>query len=193
MMRINPSKKSREMPMMESSNISSKNEIKAPMVREFLDQRREILYKILKESIADFPGAEISVSIDMVTVKIDSVHLAEVCELLKFTEKFGFDYLSSITVVDYEEEQERFEMVYHLISIRRHHKMTIKVSLPSNDPTVPSVLSIWKSADWFEREAHDLFGIKFEGRENLPPLLLFEGFEGYPGRKSYPFYDYGEW
>ena len=78
-MRINPSKKSREMPMMESSNISSKNEIKAPMVREFLDQRREILYKILKESIADFPGAEISVSIDMVTVKIDSVHLAEVC------------------------------------------------------------------------------------------------------------------
>ena len=193
MMRINPSKKSREMPMMESSNISSKNEIKAPMVREFLDQRREILYKILKESIADFPGAEISVSIDMVTVKIDSVHLAEVCELLKFAEKFGFDYLSSITVVDYEEEQERFEMVYHLISIRRDHKMAIKVSLPSNDPTVPSVLSIWKSADWFEREAHDLFGIKFEGRENLPPLLLFEGFEGYPGRKSYPFYDYEEW
>ena len=192
-MRINPSKKSREMPMMESSNISSKNEIKAPMVREFLDQRREILYKILKESIADFPGAEISVSIDMVTVKIDSVHLAEVCELLKFAEKFGFDYLSSITVVDYEEEQERFEMVYHLISIRRDHKMAIKVSLPSNDPTVPSVLSIWKSADWFEREAHDLFGIKFEGRENLPPLLLFEGFEGYPGRKSYPFYDYEEW
>ena len=88
-MRINPSKKSREMPMMESSNISSKNEIKAPMVQEFLDQRREILYKILKESIADFPGAEISVSIDMVTVKIDSVHLAEVCELLKFAEKFG--------------------------------------------------------------------------------------------------------
>ena len=67
-MRINPSKKSREMPMMESSNISSKNEIKAPMVREFLDQRREILYKILIESIADFPGAVISVSIDLVTV-----------------------------------------------------------------------------------------------------------------------------
>ncbi|HIA75418.1 MAG TPA: NADH-quinone oxidoreductase subunit C [Dehalococcoidia bacterium] len=181
------------MPMMESSNISSKREIKAPMVREFLDQRGENLHKILKESIADFPGAEISVSIDMVTVQIDSVHLAEVCELLKYTEKFGFDYLSCITVVDYEEEQERFEMVYHLISIRRRHKMAIKVSLPSNDPTVPSVLSIWKSADWFEREAHDLFGIKFKGRENLLPLLLFEEFEGYPGRKSYPFHDYGEW
>jgi len=181
------------MPMMESSNISSKREIKAPMVREFLDQRGENLHKILKESIADFPGAEISVSIDMVTVQIDSVHLAEVCELLKYTEKFGFDYLSCITVVDYEEEQERFEMVYHLISIRQRHKMAIKVSLPSNDPTVPSVLSIWKSADWFEREAHDLFGIKFKGRENLLPLLLFEEFEGYPGRKSYPFHDYGEW
>jgi len=179
--------------MMESSNIPSKREIKVPMVRECLDQRGENLHKILKESIAGFSGAEISVSIDMVTLRIDSVDLAEVCELLKYIEKFGFDYLSCITVVDYEEKQEIFEMVYHLVSIRRHHKMAIKVSLPSNDPTVPSVLSIWKSADWFEREAHDLFGIKFEGRENLPPLLLFEGFEGYPGRKSYPFYDYGEW
>jgi NADH-quinone oxidoreductase subunit C len=181
------------MPMMESSNIPSKREIKVPMVRECLDQRGENLHKILKESIAGFSGAEISVSIDMVTLRIDSVDLAEVCELLKYTEKFGFDYLSCITVVDYEEKQEIFEMVYHLVSIRRHHKMAIKVSLPSNDPTVPSVLSIWKSADWFEREAHDLFGIKFEGRENLSPLLLFEEFEGYPGRKSYPFHDYGEW
>ena len=181
------------MPMMESSNISSKREIKAPVVRESLDQRGENLHKILKESITDFLGAEISVSIDMVTVKIDSVHLVELCDRLKFTEKFGFDYLSCITVVDYEEEQERFEMIYHLISIRLHHKMAIKVSLPSNDPTVPSVLGVWKSADWFEREAHDLFGIKFEGRENLLPLLLYEGFEGYPGRKSYPFHDYGEW
>ena len=98
---------------------------------------------------------------DMVTFKIDSVRLAEICEFLKYTEKFGFDYLSCITVVDYEEDQERFEIIYHLISIRLHHKMAIKVSLPSNDPTVSSVLSVWKSADWFEREAHELFGIKF--------------------------------
>ena len=179
--------------MRESSNISSKREIKAPVVREYLDQRGENLHKILKESISDFAGAEISVSIDMVTVKIDSVQLVKICEFLKYTEKFGFDYLSCITVVDYEEDQEKFEMIYHLISIRLHHKMAIKVALPSNDPTVPSVLGVWKSADWFEREAHDLFGIKFEGRENLLPLLLYEGFEGYPGRKSYPFHDYGEW
>mgnify|MGYP001156737834 FL=1 len=181
------------MPMKESSSISSKREIKAPIVREDLDQAGENLHKILKESISDFPGSEISVSIDMVTVKIDSVQLAKICEFLKYTEKFGFDYLSCITAVDYEKDQEIFEMIYHLISIRLHHKMAIKVPLPSNDPTVPSVLGVWKSADWFEREAHDLFGIKFEGRENLPPLLLYEGFEGYPGRKSYPFHDYGEW
>jgi len=181
------------MPMKESSSISSKREIKAPIVREYLDQAGENLHKILKESISDFPGSEISVSIDMVTVTIDSVQLAKICEFLKYTEKFGFDYLSCITVVDYEKDQGIFEMIYHLISIRLHHKMAIKVPLPSNDPTVPSLLGVWKSADWFEREAHDLFGIKFEGRENLPPLLLYEGFEGYPGRKSYPFHDYGEW
>ena len=96
------------MPMRESSSISSKREIKAPIVREYLDQRGENLHKILKESISDFPGAEISISIDMVTVKIDSVRLAEVCEFLKYTEKFRFDYLSCITVVDYEKDQEIF-------------------------------------------------------------------------------------
>jgi NADH-quinone oxidoreductase subunit C len=54
------------------------------------------------------------------------------------------------------------------------------------------VTSVWRAADWYEREAHDLFGVHFEGHPDLSPLLLYEGFEGYPGRKEYPFNDYQE-
>ncbi|WP_347221931.1 NADH-quinone oxidoreductase subunit C [Mycolicibacterium poriferae] len=57
---------------------------------------------------------------------------------------------------------------------------------------LPSVTSVWRAADWYEREAHDLFGVHFEGHPDLSPLLLYEGFAGYPGRKEYPFNDYQE-
>ena len=175
------------------NNISSKSESQSSPAVEPLDQKGADLLKNLKSTFAEFSETEISVSLDMIVLRVQPARLPDVCELLKGNEKFSFNYLSCITVVDYEEQQEIFEIVYHLVSIDYHHKLTMKVSLPSNSPVVPSIFKIWKSADWFEREAHDLFGIQFKGRENLPPLLLYEGFEGYPGRKSFPFHDYEEW
>jgi NADH-quinone oxidoreductase subunit C len=65
--------------------------------------------------------------------------------------------------------------------------------VPNDAPVAPTVTAVWPGADWFEREAHDLFGVEFEGHPDLKPLLLWEGFEGYPGRKSYPFNEYTEW
>ena len=62
-----------------------------------------------------------------------------------------------------------------------------------DNPLVPSVISIWRGADWFEREGHDLFGVVFQGIRTLAPLVLYEGFEGHPGLKSFPFHDYEEW
>ena len=67
------------------------------------------------------------------------------------------------------------------------------MSVSASQPVVPSVISVWRASDWFEREGHDLFGIVFEGHPDLSPLLLYEGFDGYPGRKSFPFHDYQEW
>ena len=58
---------------------------------------------------------------------------------------------------------------------------------------LPTVTGVWGGADWYERESNDLFGVRFEGHPNLVPLLLYEDFEGYPGRKSFPFHDYDEW
>ena len=68
----------------------------------------------------------------------------------------------------------------------------IKTNVPYDDLHLATVTSIWRGADWYEREAHDLFGVIFDGHPNLKPLILYEGFEGYPGRKEHPFHDYQE-
>ena len=124
----------------------------------------------------------------MATVQPDDV--PAVCRLLKETPGLDFDYLRCLSVVDYVD---RLEVVYHLFSLSERHKMVVKASVSPEAPYVPSIVSIWPAADWFEREGHDLFGVVFEGHPNLAPLLLYEGFEGYPGRKSFPFHDYEDW
>ncbi|MEC7836858.1 MAG: NADH-quinone oxidoreductase subunit C [Chloroflexota bacterium] len=179
--------------MTSHSKSSSEHEVQTSPVSEALDQKSSNLQKNLKLAFAEFSEVDVSTSLDMVVLRVQSAKLSDVCEILKGNEKFSFNYLSCITAIDYEEQEEMFEVVYHLVSIEYHHKLAVKVSLPSSNPIVPSVFNIWKSADWFERESHDLFGIKFKGRENLQPLLLYEGFEGYPGRKSFPFHEYQEW
>ena len=65
--------------------------------------------------------------------------------------------------------------------------------MPAENPVADSVTGLWVAAGWYERETHDLFGVVFEGNPDLSPLLLYEGFEGYPGLKSFPLHDYEEW
>lgn len=81
----------------------------------------------------------------------------------------------------------RFAVVYHLLSVHHNHRLRLKVFCPQDDfPTVPSVVEIWRSADWFEREAFDLFGIVFEGHPDLRRILTDYGFVGHPFRKDFP-------
>ena len=93
-------------------------------------------------------------------------------------------------MVDYVEH---LQIVYHMYSTTHKHKLVLKISVPPEDPKVKSVISIWPSSDWFERESHDLFGVLFDGHPDMSPLLLYDGFEGYPGLKSFDFHDYTEW
>jgi NADH-quinone oxidoreductase subunit C len=97
--------------------------------------------------------------------------------------------LSLLACVDY---LEYFQIVYILHSLDPDRTAVIKTDVPYETAALPSVTSVWRAADWYEREAHDLFGVHFEGHPDLSPLLLYEGFEGYPGRKEYPFNDYQE-
>ena len=91
----------------------------------------------------------------------------------------------------------RLEMVYMLHNIPTNdgepeRTIVLKTNAPYEDPTVPSVTPVWRAADWYEREAHDLFGVVFDGHPDLSPLLLYDEFEGFPGRKEFPFYEYRE-
>ena len=99
-----------------------------------------------------------------------------------------FDYavLLDLTCVDRAAGEGRFELVYHLLSLSRGVRLRIKASVAAADPAVPSLVGLWKNADWLEREVFDMFGVRFEGHPDLRRILTYEGFEGHPLRKSYP-------
>ena len=98
--------------------------------------------------------------------------------------------LHCLLAVDYVE---RIELDYVLASVAHNRKAIIKVDLPANAPSAPTATHLWQAAAWYEREAHDLFGVAFDGNDDLAPLLLFEGFEGRPGLKSFPLHEYEEY
>jgi NADH-quinone oxidoreductase subunit C len=88
---------------------------------------------------------------------------------------------------------EKIQVVYVLYSTSNNRKVILRTNLPAESPSVASVTDLWEAAGWFEREAHDLFGVAFPGNDDMEPLLLYDGFEGFPGLKSYPLHDYEEW
>jgi NADH/F420H2 dehydrogenase subunit C len=117
------------------------------------------------------------------TVAVKAEAVADVAQFLH--DECGLDYLALLTAVD---QPERFEVVYHLWSIkdRTTEPFVLKVYIEDKeDPTVPSVTPIWRGANYQEREAYDLMGIRFEGHPNLKRILLWEGFPGHPLRKDF--------
>lgn len=151
-----------------------------------------MLAKRLPETFATYK-IEVGAAIDEVVCRVPADHLVDVCRHLKDDPTFKFDYLRLLTVVDYVEQDGEFEVVYHLYSMTHHHKMMVKTRLPERRPSISSVTGVWRGADWYEREMHDLFGVEFNGHPNLVPLVLPSDFDGFPGRKSYPLNDYEEW
>jgi NADH-quinone oxidoreductase subunit C len=137
----------------------------------------QVAKKIIKVS----PGA--IVAADKAAVIVISESLFKIAEFLKNTPALDFDYLADLTTVDYTDY---FEVVYRLVSLTHNHSLVLKTRCYDRDkPAVPSVTSLWRSADFMEREAYDLMGIAFDGHPNLKRLLLWEGFVGHPLRRDY--------
>ena len=129
--------------------------------------------------------------IDLIVVAtVTPEDLKPMCLVLRDNNETTFDYLLLLCVVDYEDY---LQVVYHLYSTTLKHTLVIKTNVSPEEPSLDSVTSVWKGADWYEREAHDLFGVLFSGHPSLSPLLLYEGFEGFPGRRSYEMPEYKEW
>lgn len=120
-----------------------------------------------------------------VTHLVDKGALGAICNFLKTDPRFKMNYLVDVAGADYYPETPRFEVVYHLYSISRKHRLRLKIRVAHGE-TAPSVTSIWPGADWPEREAYDMFGIVFEGHPNLKRIYMADDWEGHPLRKDYP-------
>jgi NADH-quinone oxidoreductase subunit C len=118
------------------------------------------------------------------TLEIAPAKIVSVCGFLKYDQSFV--RLSSVTGVDRYPGEPRFEVVYHLHSVERKQRLRLKCRLPGADPVIESVTSVWRGANWYERETFDLFGITFINHPDLRRIMMPDDWEGHPLRKDYP-------
>jgi NADH-quinone oxidoreductase subunit C len=141
----------------------------------------------------------ISEALGELSVVVKAGDYQDVCKTLRDGEGLKFDTLIDLCGMDYSEyknigtEGPRFAVVVHLLSVALNHRLRLRVYCPNDDlPEVPSMKSLWSAADWFEREAFDLYGIVFDGHDDLRRILTDYGFVGHPFRKDFPVTGYVE-
>ncbi len=149
------------------------------------EERKSIVLEKLTERFGD---AIVSTHSDFGddTAAVRRERIVEICTFLRDDPDLQFDLAMDLTGVDYLGEEPRFEVVYHLYSLPKKHRVRIKARVPEEDPVIDSVIPVWVGMDWFEREAYDMYGIVFRGHPNLRRILMYEEFEGHPLRKDYP-------
>jgi len=110
--------------------------------------------------------------------------IVSVC--LELRDNLGFERICGVSAIDRYPLEPRFEVVYFIHSVSRNIRLKLKVALPGADPRVGSVTSVWEGANWYEREAFDLFGIQFQGHPNLKRIMMPDDWEGHPLRRDFP-------
>lgn len=118
------------------------------------------------------------------TLLVETKSIVEICRALK--DEHGFNYCADICGADRFTEDERLEVIYNLTNLDKHWRIRLKVRVEEDNPVVPSVTSVWKGANWHERETYDMYGIRFEGHPDLRRMYMPEDFEYYPLRKDFP-------
>ena len=129
------------------------------------------------------PDYEVTLERGMLVVHLPPMKLLETVRLLK--SEFHFDLFLDVTAIDWLPKAPRFEVVYHVYSTTNFVRVRLKTLVTEADPTVDSLVTLYGSAGFMERECHDMYGIGFRGNADLRPILLYEGFVGHPLRKDY--------
>ena len=135
---------------------------------------------------------EMTIALDEISLEISAEQLLEVCLALRDEADFKFELLVDICVVDYSDygvsewHKPRFAVVYHFLSLVHNQRLRLRVFATAEPPQVPSVITLWPAANWYEREAFDLYGVFFVGHPDLRRLLTDYGFVGHPFRKDFP-------
>ena len=150
---------------------------------------QETLLTPLGAELVGALAVEAQVAFGELTLVAPRERIAEV--LLGLRDRFGFQQLLDLCGVDYPDRRERFEVVYHLLSMTRNTRVRVKVSTDEVKP-VPTAVEVYPAAGWFEREAFDMYGMLFEGNPDMRRLLTDYGFEGHPLRKDFPMTGYVE-
>jgi NADH-quinone oxidoreductase subunit C len=157
-----------------------------------MSTRIENLSAALQETLGD-SLVSATAALGELTIVVKAEHLLAVCTALRDDAKLHFEQLIDLCGVDYSDygdgshEGPRFAVVYQLLSIKHNWRLRVRVFAPDDDfPVMASVLGIWASANWYEREAFDLYGIMFAGHPDLRRILTDYGFVGHPFRKDFP-------
>jgi len=143
----------------------------------------EAVFEQVREHLAGV-AREAAVAHGVLALLVEPADLLEAVRALR--DRFGFDLFLDVTAVDWPEREPRFDVVYHFYSTREFVRVRVKARVPATDPTLDTLVSLYGSARYMERECHEMYGILFRGNEDLRPILLYEGFVGHPLRKDYP-------
>ena len=118
--------------------------------------------------------------------RVERAEWPDVARVMKSDPSLAFDLLLDVAGVDFPKRQPRFDVVYHLWSLTHNRVVRVKVGVPEEDPVCPSVVALWPTADWHEREAFDMFGVKFAGHPDLRRILMPDDYPWHPLRKDFP-------
>jgi NADH dehydrogenase I D subunit len=149
------------------------------------------MHLVLETLKARFPDAVLNVHDDTVlgelSIRVAPDHIVEIATFLHDDPGMAFDHITDVCSADYPDDPERFEVIYHLLSLPHGARLRIKARLTEDDPTIASVSGVWRGANFMEREVYDLMGITFSGHPDLRRILMPEDYaEGYPLRKDFP-------
>ncbi len=142
--------------------------------------------EVAKEAIKKkFNPIEISDDFNQLQISISTNQILDVVDFIKNDEACEFRQITDIAGVDFPDRQKRFEVIYHFLSFKHNSRLRIKIII-GEDESIPSITTIFPAANWFEREAFDMYGVQFKDHPDLRRILTDYGFEGYPLRKDFP-------
>ncbi len=146
---------------------------------------KELVTKKLTEK---FPEIKFDISNykDQVAVTFDKQRIVPIADFLKNDEELQFKLCEDVTAIDWAKRKNRFTVVYHIFSLKLDSRLRLKADVDENDLNIESVSSIWKTANWHERETYDMYGITFKNHPDLRRMYMPEEFEYHPLRKDFP-------
>lgn len=146
---------------------------------------KEIILNRLKAALPNVP-LEFSEYKNGLTLQVQKNDIVEVCKVLKNDSELKFIQCEDVTAIDWAKRKDRFTVVYHLFSLKNRFRLVVKADVDESDCNINSVSSVWRAANWHEREAYDMYGIHFNNHPDLRRMYMPEEFEYHPLRKDFP-------